>query len=168
MLGPGSLCSPLCLRQLYRNDSCHRVGTATREGKFLVSFSHSGVILTLKGKKFQLAFPCPVFAGLGLYPDTIVFHINRGRVSTLPCLSPRFHLFGPWQIPLSKGGHQLSWQSFLQTPLKPVKGSEAQSPPSFPRPPLIVPHARDSPRQCHLVQWAPNLTTGLVLLRLRR
>lgn len=61
-----------------------------------VSFSCSWVILTLQRKRFQVAFPCPVFSGLHLYPDAIVFHINtRGRVSTLPCLSPRFHLFGP-------------------------------------------------------------------------
>lgn len=125
--------------------------------QFLVHFGCPWVVLTLKGKRFHVAFPCPVFSGLGLYPAAIVFHINtRGRVSTLPCLSPRFHLFGSWQIPLSEGGRQLSWQSFARTPPKPVKGSEGQSPPSSPRPPLIVPHARDSPRQCYLVQWVPN------------
>lgn len=101
--------------------------------QFPVNFSCSWVVLTLKGKRFQVAFPCPVFSDLGLCPVAIVFHINtRGRVSTLPCLSPRFHLFGSWQIPLSEGGRQLSWQSFVRTPLKPVKGSEAQSPPSSP------------------------------------
>lgn len=100
-LGPRSLCSPLCLRpqsepavscclHTRRNDFCHWVGTSIREGKFQVSFSRSGVVLTLKGKRFQVAFPCPVFSALGLYPATIIFHINRGRVSTLPCLSPRF------------------------------------------------------------------------------
>lgn len=117
MLGPGSLCSPLCLRELYS----WLLSTYTQKWflplgsdinqrrQFLGSFSLSDVILTLKGKRFQVAFPCPVFSGLGLYPATIVFHINRSSVFTLPCLSPRFHLFGSWQIPLSEGGHQLGW-----------------------------------------------------------
>lgn len=98
-----------CCLHTHRNDCCHWVGTSVREGKSLVSFSRAGVILTLKGEGFQVAFSCPVFSGSGLYPATTAVHITRGRASTLPCLSPRFHLFGFWQIPLSEGGHQLSW-----------------------------------------------------------